>query len=68
MANLVALGDSILEGWDGHEDVPRERTIPKTIAKINGWQASNKAIGGTQFGGKNSFVQLTAQTNFWLWG
>ena len=67
MANLVALGDSILEGWDGHEDVPRERTIPKTIAKINGWQASNKAIGGTQFGGKNSFVQLTAQTNFYAY-
>lgn len=64
MVSLVALGDSILEGWDGHEDVPRDRTIPKTIGKINGWNASNRAIGGTQFGGNNSFDVISSQTNF----
>lgn len=68
MVRLVALGDSILEGWDGHEDVPRDRTIPKTIGKINGWDVDNKAIGGTQFGsGNNSFIQIASQTNFFAY-
>lgn len=67
MTRMIAFGDSTLEGWDGHEDVPRDRTIPKTIGKINGWDVNNRAIGGTKFGGQNSFVMMTAQTNFFAY-
>lgn len=64
---LIAFGDSIFEGWDGHEDIDRSKRIPETIGKINGWDVTNKAIGGTQFSGNNSFDSFTAQTNFYAY-
>lgn len=64
MTRMVAFGDSILAGWDGHVNVAHDRRIPETIGKINGWDVDNRAIGGTQFGGNNSFVSKTAETNF----
>lgn len=64
MTKLIAFGDSILAGWDGHVNVAHDRRIPETIGKINGWDVDNRAIGGTQFGGNNSFVSKTAETNF----
>ena len=64
---LIAFGDSIFEGWDGHEDIDRSKRIPETIGKINGWGVTNKAVGGTQFSGNNSFDSFTAQTNFYAY-
>lgn len=64
---LIAFGDSIFEGWDGHEDIDRSKRIPETIGKINGWDVTNKAVGGTQFSGNNSFDSFTAQTNFFAY-
>lgn len=61
---MVAFGDSILAGWDGHVNVAHDRRIPETIGKINGWDVDNRAIGGTKFDGVNSFVAKTAETNF----
>ena len=64
---LIAFGDSIFEGWDGHEGIDRSKRIPETIGKINGWDVTNKAVGGTQFSGNNSFDSFTAQTNFYAY-
>ena len=50
---LIAFGDSIFEGWDGHEDIDRSKRIPETIGKINGWDVTNKAVGGTQLDRKS---------------
>lgn len=63
---MVALGDSILEGYDGHEDVARDRTIPATIGKVLGWQVNNLAIGGTKFDmSSRGFYAMTTKYNFY---
>lgn len=64
MTRMVAFGDSILEGWDGHEDIAHDQRIPELIGKINGWDVTNTAVGGTQFSGANSFESKTARMNF----
>lgn len=63
---MVALGDSILEGYDGHEDVARDRTIPATIGKILGWKVNNLAIGGTKYDmSSRGFYAMTTKYNFY---
>lgn len=63
---MVTLGDSILEGYDGHEDVARDRTIPATIGKILGWQVNNLAIGGTKYDmSSRGFYAMTTKYNFY---
>lgn len=67
MIRMVAFGDSILEGWDGHEDIAHDQRIPEIIGKINGWDVTNTAVGGTQFSGNNSFDFKTAETDFFAY-
>lgn len=57
MTKMICLGDSIMQGWDGHKTVATP--IPQMIGQINGWQVDNKAIGGTSINkGDNSMVDL----------
>jgi len=67
MTRLIALGDSIFAGWDGHVNLPHDQRIPEIIGKINNWDVTNKSIGGTQFSGNNSFDRFTAETNFFAY-
>lgn len=67
MTKLIAFGDSIFAGWDGHVNLPHDRRIPETIGKINNWDVTNNSIGGTQFSGNNSFDRFTAETNFFAY-
>ena len=63
MPKMICLGDSIMQGWDGHKSVATP--IPQMIGQINGWQVDNKAIGGTKFlGGDNPFTQMVEKNHF----
>ena len=63
MPKMICLGDSIMAGWDGKENVSPNERIPELIGQYLGWQVDNKAIGGTQFlGGGNSFTQMVKKT------
>ncbi|MGK4239188.1 SGNH/GDSL hydrolase family protein [Limosilactobacillus reuteri] len=63
MTKMICLGDSIMQGWDGHKSVATP--IPQMIGQINGWQVDNKAIGGTNFlGGDNPFTQMVEKNHF----
>lgn len=65
---MIALGDSILQGWDGKESVPEDRTIPHTIGKILGWNVTNAAIGGTKFDmSSKGFYSMTTSYNFYAY-
>ena len=65
MPKMICLGDSIMSGWDGKENVSANQRIPELIGQINGWQVDNKAIGGTEFlGGDNSFTQMVEKNHF----
>lgn len=63
MTKMICLGDSIMQGWDGHKSVATP--IPQMIGQINGWQVDNKAIGGTKFlGGDNPFTTMVQKNHF----
>lgn len=63
MTKMVCLGDSIMQGWDGHKTV--STPIPQMIGQINGWEVTNLAIGGTKFySGDNSFTDMVIKTRF----
>ena len=60
MTKLVALGDSIFEGWDGKEEIDHSVRIPELIGKQLGWEVDNEAIGGATLSGSayRDFVQM----------
>lgn len=63
MTKMVCLGDSIMQGWDGHKTVATP--IPQMIGQINGWEVTNLAIGGTKlYGGDNSFTSMVIKNRF----
>ena len=66
MTKLVALGDSIFEGWDGKEEIDHSVRIPELIGKQLGWEVDNEAISGATLSGSayRDFVQMCNKLNF----
>ena len=66
MTKLVALGDSIFEGWDGKEEINHSVRIPELIGKQLGWEVDNEAISGATLSGSayRDFVQMCNKLNF----
>lgn len=66
MTRMIALGDSIFQGWDGKESVNHDLRIPEQIGKKLGWQVDNEAIGGRTLSGDSDddFVGVTNRINF----
>ena len=50
MAKLIVLGDSITQGWDGHQQV--SNPIPTQLGKLAGFNdVTNLSVGGTAITG-----------------
>lgn len=66
MTRMVALGDSIFEGWDGTEEVDHSLRIPEQIGKILNWEVNNEAVGGRTLSGGSSddFIGMANRINF----
>lgn len=63
---MVALGDSIYEGWGGDHQIPNDKRIPELIGKQLGWQCDNEAISGAKLAGLGEidFLQVIQTLNF----
>lgn len=63
MANLVVMGDSITQGWDGKKQV--ENTIPKVLGRLAGFnEVSNLSVGGTTFTGSKGLPTQLQEVSF----
>lgn len=66
MTRMIALGDSIFEGWDGKENVDHSLRIPEKIGQELHWEVNNIAVSGRTLSGGSSddFVGVTNRVNF----
>lgn len=63
MAKLIVLGDSITQGWDGHQQV--SNPIPTQLGKLAGFNdVTNLSVGGTAITGPKGLQTQVRQANF----